>query len=135
MKIGGLASGGARAYANALFLGDEVHRSGAVGLALHGNVRVDTIVAQGCRPIGETGVVTKCQGNLLMELDGQSPIEALRSIFQESDNHDRQLINTALHLGVVMDPLKDQFRPGDFLIRNVMGPCTRSRGPWPSARR
>ena len=120
-KIGGLASGGMRAGANALFLGTRVHRSGAVGLAMHGNVKVDTIVAQGCRPIGESRVVTKCNGNLLMELDGRSPLESLRKVFNESDSHDRGLINSALHLGVVMDPLKDQFRPGDFLIRNVMG--------------
>ena len=121
VKIGGLASGGMRAGANALFLGSEVHRSGAVGMAMHGNVKVDTIVAQGCRPIGESGVITKCNGNLLMELDGRSPLEVLRNVFDRSDDHDRRLINSALHLGVVMDPLKDQFRPGDFLIRNVMG--------------
>ena len=121
VKIGGLASGGMRAGANALFLGAEVHRSGAVGIALHGNLKVDTIVAQGCRPIGESAVITKCNGNLLMELDDRSPLEALRHVFDHSDDHDRQLINSALHLGVVMDPLKEEFRPGDFLIRNVMG--------------
>ena len=121
VKIGGLASGGMSAGANALFLGKDVYHSGAVGMAMYGNVKVDTIVAQGCRPIGQSGVITKCQGNLLVELDGQSPMEALRKVFNESDNHDRKLINSALHLGVVMDPLKDQFRPGDFLIRNVMG--------------
>ena len=121
VKIGGLASGGMSAGANALFLGKDVYHSGAVGMAMYGNVKVDTIVAQGCRPIGQSGVITKCQGNLLVELDGQSPMEALRKVFNESDNHDRKLINSALHLGVVMDSLKDQFRPGDFLIRNVMG--------------
>ena len=121
VKIGGLASGGMSAGANALFLGSEVHRSGAVGLALSGNLKVETIVAQGCRPIGESGVITRCNGNLLMELDGRSPLEALRTVFDQSDDHDRRLINSALHLGVVMDPLKDQFSSGDFLIRNVMG--------------
>jgi small ligand-binding sensory domain FIST len=50
--VGGLASGGDRAGENALFLGDRVHRDGLVGIALQGDVRVDSVVAQGCRPIG-----------------------------------------------------------------------------------
>ena len=70
-KIGGLASGGRNAGANALFLDRRVHRSGLVGMALHGNVEVDTIVAQGCRPIGQPMFVTACERHLLLELDGQ----------------------------------------------------------------
>ncbi|MEE9248345.1 MAG: FIST N-terminal domain-containing protein [Dehalococcoidia bacterium] len=121
VKIGGLASGGMRPGTNALFLDGKVYRSGAVGLAMHGNIRVDTIVAQGCRPIGQPLIVTKCQGNVLQELDEGKPLEVLRRVFDGSNEHDQGLINTALHVGVVMDPLKAEFGPGDFLIRNVMG--------------
>ena len=121
VKIGGLASGGGRAGANALFNEKEVHRSGAVGIAMHGNIRVSTIVAQGCRPIGQPMVVTRCERNALLELDGEKPLEVLRRLFEEVNDEDRTLMSTALHVGVVMDPLKEEFRPGDFLIRNVMG--------------
>ena len=41
-----------------LYLGNEVHRSGAIALALTGNVQIDTIVAQGCRPVGDPMFVT-----------------------------------------------------------------------------
>src|SRR5215831_20904585 len=51
--VGGLASGGRAPGANVLYLDDAVHRRGLVGVALTGNVAVDTIVAQGCRPIGD----------------------------------------------------------------------------------
>src|SRR5919107_4872600 len=51
-KIGGLASGGTSPGLNAFFLDGEVHTSGIVGAALSGNVLVDTVVAQGCRPVG-----------------------------------------------------------------------------------
>src|SRR5712664_3326626 len=67
-KFGGLASGGMAPGANRLFLRDEVFRSGIVGIALSGNLRVETIVAQGCRPIGRPMLVTRCQGNVLFEL-------------------------------------------------------------------
>ena len=121
VKIGGLASGAMRPGGNALFAGQQVYRSGAVGISMHGNIRLETIVAQGCRPIGQPGVVTRCEGNVLLELDGEKPLDILRRLFEEADDHDRGLMNTALHLGVVMDPMKEEFQPGDFLIRNVMG--------------
>ena len=121
VKIGGLASGSPRAGGNALFMGDRLYRTGAVGVAMHGDVQVETVVAQGCRPIGEPSVVTRCQQNILLELDEQKPMDVLRRIFEASEDRDRALINGALHLGVVTDPLKQEFRPGDFLIRNVLG--------------
>ena len=52
-KIGGLASGATSPGLNALFLDDELVAEGAVGVALCGNVAIDTVVAQGCRPIGQ----------------------------------------------------------------------------------
>ena len=46
-KIGGLASGARQQGQNALFLNDQVFRNGAVGIALHGNIVVDTVVGPG----------------------------------------------------------------------------------------
>jgi small ligand-binding sensory domain FIST len=120
-KIGGLASGGQQPGANALFIGDRVHRQGAVGIAMHGDIRVDTVVAQGCRPVGKSVVVTKVERNILFEADDKPLMEVLREVFEASNQRDQQLINRALHLGVVTDPLKDEYKPGDFLIRNVLG--------------
>ncbi|MFQ5934022.1 MAG: FIST N-terminal domain-containing protein [Dehalococcoidia bacterium] len=121
VKIGGLASGGQRPGANALYMEQEVYRSGAVGVAMHGNIRVETIVAQGCRPIGGPLVVTRCQGNIVYELDSGKSMDVLQEMFEAASDEDRRLMTSALHLGVVMDPLKEAFQPGDFLIRNVMG--------------
>jgi len=52
-KVGGLASGGSVPGANRIFLRARAHRSGLAGVALAGNVAVETIVAQGCRPVGK----------------------------------------------------------------------------------
>ena len=120
-KIGGLASGAQQQGGNALFLGGQVYRSGAVGVALHGNITVDTVVAQGCRPVGQPMRVTESRQNILAQLDGQPPMTVLKEIFQNSDDRDKELMRNSLFLGVVMDEFIDDPKQGDFLIRNVVG--------------
>jgi small ligand-binding sensory domain FIST len=120
-KIGGLASGASRQGGNALFLDGEVWRTGAIGLALDGNITVDTVVAQGCRPIGNPMRISKSDRNMLVELDGQPPMEVLRNMFETLPERDRGLLQNSLFLGVVMDELIDSPVQGDFLIRNVVG--------------
>lgn len=119
-KIGGLASGGREPGANALYLGDAVYRSGAVGVALSGNVEVDTVVAQGCRPIGEPMFVTRADQNVLYALDGRSALAMLQQLLAEADARDRHLFASSLFLGVVMKE-QEEYRQGDFLIRNLLG--------------
>lgn len=119
-KIGGLASGGREPGANALYLGDAVYRSGAVGLALDGDVAVDTVVAQGCRPIGEPMFVTRADQNILYQLDGRPALGVLQQLLAEADARDRQLFANSLFLGVVMKE-QIEYRQGDFLIRNLLG--------------
>jgi small ligand-binding sensory domain FIST len=120
-KIGGLASGAPQPGQNALFLEDRSFRSGAVGIAMSGNIIVDTVVAQGCRPIGKSMRITQSQRNLLEGLDGRPPVEVLRELFEGLSERDRGLMRTSLFLGVVMDEFLDEPKQGDFLIRNVMG--------------
>ena len=120
-KIGGLASGGQQPGENALFLGKGMYQSGAVGVALHGNIVLDTVVAQGCRPIGDTLRITQCRRNLLIEADGQPPLAVLKSLFQQLNDRDRGLMRDSLFLGVVMDDLIQKPEQGDYLIRNVIG--------------
>jgi len=120
-KIGGLASGANRQGGNALFLDDQVLRSGTIGLALDGNIIVDTVVAQGCRPIGQSMRISKCDRNMLLELDGKPPMEVLRSMVADLSERDRELLGNSLFLGVVMDELIENPVQGDFLIRNVVG--------------
>ena len=120
-KIGGLASGANRQGGNALFLDGQFLRTGAIGLALDGNITVDTVVAQGCRPIGKPMRVSKSDRNMLVELDGEPPMTVLRNMVQELPERDQELLGHSLFLGVVMDELIENPVQGDFLIRNVVG--------------
>lgn len=120
-KIGGLASGGGGAGQNALFLNRKVYHSGIVGVALSGNIEIDTLVAQGCRPIGTPLPITRCNRNLLMELDHKPPLEVLQEIYEQLSEEDQKLMQHSLFLGLAMTPFKETLVRGDYLIRNLVG--------------
>ncbi len=127
-KVGGLASGAQMQGENVLYIDDKINRSGLVGMALSGNIGMDTIVAQGCRPIGKPVKISKCNGTLLTEMDGQPPLDLLENIHARLGENDQRLVQTSLFLGIEMDPLKDNPQQGDFLIRNIMGVDRESGG-------
>ena len=118
-KVGGLASGAERAGEVALFLNDQTYRSGMVGLALSGSVTMSTIVAQGCRPIGEPLFVTGLDGTTLTGLDGQPPLVALRNVLSGLSTQDQELAGHSLLAGIAMEPAQQPYARGDFVIRNI----------------
>lgn len=120
-KVGGLISGAQAPGGNVMYLDDKIHSQGMVGVALSGRVQLDTIVAQGCRPIGNPLNITQCDGTQLLAVDGQPPLELLEEMVDSLDEYDRKLLRTSLFLGIEMDPLKDDPGQGDFLIRNLIG--------------
>ncbi|MEE8260530.1 MAG: FIST N-terminal domain-containing protein [Nitrospinaceae bacterium] len=120
-KVGGLASGAQAQGGNALYLDNKIYNGGLIGVALSGNIQLDTIVAQGCRPIGQPMSITKCDQYQLLEVDGQPPLEKLEEMVDTLSEDDRKLLRTSLFLGIEMNPMKEDPGQGDFLIRNLMG--------------
>jgi small ligand-binding sensory domain FIST len=120
-KIGGLASGADTPGKNILFLNDEVHKRGAVGVAIAGNVTLETVVAQGCRPIGVPMRVSRCDHNILYDLDGKPALIVLRDLLENLSDTEQELAKNSLFLGLAMDEFKSSFSVGDFLIRNIIG--------------
>lgn len=119
--VGGIASGAAKAGENALVLDDRTLRSGFAGVSLSGPVRVDTIVSQGCRPIGENMVITKAKANVIYELSGHPALDVLRGLIETLGDHERALLKRGLFVGRVVTEYKERFGRGDYLIRNVAG--------------
>lgn len=120
-KIGGLASGARNAGGNILYLNNQSFKSGLVAIALSGNIAVDTIVAQGCRPIGEPLAVTACHQNILNSVNGITPLQYLGSLIEKLSQYDRALMRTSLFLGIAVDPFLTTPGRGDYLIRNLVG--------------
>lgn len=119
-KVGGVASGSQAPGSTALYLAKYMYTEGIVGVALTGKVTLDTIVAQGCRAIGEAKRITKCQQNLLLEIDGQPPITYLQELYQRLDAKDRDLLRGNLLLGIAMTPLNEGDK-SEYLMRNILG--------------
>jgi small ligand-binding sensory domain FIST len=116
-KIGGLASAAAAPGGNALYLGDDTFSNGLVGVALSGEARMDTVVAQGARPVGDMLSVTRCRNNFLLELGGRPALEVFQHAYQETDTGEEQPV--AFFLGIEAEELEDD--PPEFLVRNILG--------------
>jgi small ligand-binding sensory domain FIST len=121
VKIGGLASGAMQPGGNALFQGLRRYDRGAVGVSFTGNVVLDPIVAQGCRPIGVPLQITKCERNLLIELDEKRTLDVLETLIEGLSEEDQELAKTSLFIGVVNDATKADPSKRDYLIRNLVG--------------
>ena len=128
VTVGGLASGGMTGRGrgdNTLFLGDARHHDGAVLVTLDGDVAVDTIVAQGCRPVGPPMIVSKGLGNVILELDGQPAMAALTAVHAGLPPDQRALCRHSLFIGLAPDGAHLARR--DVLVRNLVG-CDRGSG-------
>ncbi|NJN72932.1 MAG: hypothetical protein HC799_09055 [Limnothrix sp. RL_2_0] len=137
VKVGGLASSGGMGVANGLFCygadqenGSTMLREGTVGVALAGNIRVEAIVAQGCRPIGDVYQITHSERNIITELslrqDGDdvktgAPLKLLQGLLSSLEPEDQVLAQDSLFIGIAMDEFKLKLIHGDFLIRNLLG--------------
>lgn len=133
VKVGGLASAGYSNRGTSVFCNYHLYDEGTVGIALSGNVVLDAIVAQGCRPIGKPYRVTEGERNIILGLeesteaadlprgDSQPPLKLLRELLQTLSPEDRELAQTSLFIGLVRDEFKLTLDRGDFLIRNLIG--------------
>ncbi|MCB0972639.1 MAG: FIST C-terminal domain-containing protein [Acidimicrobiales bacterium] len=119
--VGGLASAASGPGGNRLVADGRVVAAGAVGLLLPEGVRVQTVVSQGCRPVGAPLVVTRAQGSMIEEIAGQAALDRLLAQADAATPEDRRRMARGLHLGVVTDERKLDFDRGDFLIRAVLG--------------
>ena len=119
--VGGVAGAAQEPGQNRLIVGGEIYREGIVGVALTGQLKVDTVVSQGCRPIGRPFVITKGERNVVYELGGKAALEALHDVMVDLSDEESRLARQALFVGRVIDEHKDRFTRGDFLIRNIIG--------------
>lgn len=120
--IGGLASGGEAPGQNRLVFDGQTLHHGLVGVGLWGDVHVDTVVSQGCRPIGRHMVVTRADGNVIYELGGKPPLETVKQLLVKLETRDRRLLQRrGLLVGCAINEYQKEFSQGDFLIRNPIG--------------
>jgi small ligand-binding sensory domain FIST len=118
--LGGMAAGPAGPGSTRLFLDGRAVDRGAVGALFRGG-ELRTMVSQGCRPIGADMVVTKADGNVLLELAGVPALTKLREAMAELTPEEQERFRLGPQIGVAMDEYAEERAHGDFVVRPVIG--------------
>lgn len=127
-RIGGIA-GPHNAPHGSLLIDDRVV-GGALVCSIGGDWMLDTVVAQGCRPIGPVFAIEQVQRNVLLELsEGDrrgTPVACLQRILADLSEEERDLVRHSLFLGVERRELSlsadgTNTTKAAFLVRNLIG--------------
>jgi small ligand-binding sensory domain FIST len=118
--IGGLASGGSSGEEMFVYRDRELVES-VVALGFKGGVRIQTVVSQGCRPIGEALPVTGADRNIVTTLGSRPAYERLVETIEALSPLEKGLAAEGnLFAGLAMSEYIDEFKTGDFLVRNIL---------------
>ncbi len=120
-KAGGLISGGSGPGTSALFVNGTVKRSGVTGIAFSGDIDLQSVVAQACRPLGRPMVVTESSENVISKLDGEQAIDALKSVFKSVTPRSKALFRRAVQIGILNQLAGEADQTGEYVVRNVLG--------------
>ncbi|MBX7156994.1 MAG: FIST C-terminal domain-containing protein [Verrucomicrobiae bacterium] len=119
--IGGMATSGSGEYRTFLFHNQDILTAGALIVFLEGPFQIQTLVSQGCKPIGKPYAITQATENVIHCLDDHSALFALTQLFTQIDNTTRKQIRNNLYLGLAVHDYPKDFQLGDFLIHNIIG--------------
>ncbi|CAB9512866.1 FIST [Seminavis robusta] len=97
-----------------------------IAIAFGGTLGLQTMVAQGCRPVTEGSIyrVTACDGNVITKLDGKPALQVLRDLANQSPPAEQDQISSGLLCGIMTpsDNTDDNdVNSSDFLSRQIMG--------------
>jgi small ligand-binding sensory domain FIST len=95
--------------------------SGGVALALEGDLAVHAVVSQGCKPIGEPLTVTKADRNILLRLGSRPAYDVLSDVYKELTEAEREQAHGHLFAGLAVSEYLEEYKRGDFLVRNIIG--------------
>lgn len=111
--VGGLTS----SRRQNLQIADGISEGGLSGVSFSDAVTVATRLTQGCTPIGPKHVITACQRNVIVSLDGQPALDVFREDIGEVLARDLNRVGGHIFAGLPI-PGSDT---GDYLVRNLVG--------------
>jgi small ligand-binding sensory domain FIST len=119
--VGGLASGDFSQRTTQLYLDGDVFEEGGVAVAVAGEVELQSVISQGCTPIGETWTITKAEGNIIHQIAHRPAYEVLQDTFAKLTEREQRKARGNLFVGLVVNEYLEEFHRGDFLVRNILG--------------
>ena len=118
--LGGLASSGAGGDEFFVFQDRHLVES-AVAVGFRGGIRLETVVSQGCRPIGEPFTITGAEQNVVHSLGARRAYDRLTETVNSLSAGDKVRAQGNLFAGLAMTEYVDEFKTGNFLVRNLLG--------------
>lgn len=118
--LGGIASARTADGVPALFSGPDLVDGGAVGVRFD-DVEILPCVSQGATPIGPELTITAAEDHVIGELAGKPALLKLRETIEALSEHERDLVEGGLLMGIVLDANKPEYVQGDFLVRGLAG--------------
>ena len=119
--LGGLASGIFQEQTTQIYLNGEVFEEGGVAISVGGDVKLVSVISQGCTPVGETWTLTKVERNFIQEIGNRPAYEVLNETFNKMLPEEQRKARGNLFIGLVVNEYLEDFHRGDFLIRNLIG--------------
>lgn len=119
--VGAAVSGDATGAQMYHWKNEQATERGVTGVLLTGNFSTEIGVAQGCQPIGKPREVTRVDGRVIFELDGEPALESFKGTLQLLTQDDIRKSGGTVFVGIAMDPENRNPTRGDFLIRNLVG--------------
>jgi small ligand-binding sensory domain FIST len=113
--VGGLTSADDDNYL--LQVSGEVCQGGLSGVLISAEVPVISGLTQGCTPLPRKHIITRCDGNLLAELDGRPALDVFKEDIGEVLSKDLSRVAGYIFAGLPV-PGSDT---GDYLVRNLVG--------------
>ena len=90
-------------------------------MAVAGEVELQSVISQGCTPIGETWTITKTDGNIIQMIANRPAYEVLHETFVNLSEQEQRKARGNLFVGLVVNEYLEEFHRGDFLVRNILG--------------
>jgi small ligand-binding sensory domain FIST len=119
--FGGLA-GGSWEPGELFLLHDGMDATDAAGLLVSiGGLTVRGIVSQGCQPIGEPLTITRVQDDMVYAVGGRPAYEVLVEAVESLPEQDKAEARGNIMAGLAASEYVEEFRRGDFLVRNIIG--------------
>jgi small ligand-binding sensory domain FIST len=119
--LGGLASGDYTEQRTQVYWNGDVFEEGGIAISFGGEVKLASVISQGCTPIGETWTITKAERNLIHQIGNRPAYEVLIETFEGLSAADQKRTRGNLFVGLVINEYLEDFHRGDFLIRNLIG--------------
>lgn len=99
---------------------DQILQQAAIALILSGNLRMDTIVMHGCRPVSSYHTITKTDGSTVLEIDGRSALEVISDLLGPDSGKEWRDYGFFVTLGVNRGDKWGKFNEDDYANRLCM---------------